>query len=238
MSNKSQSVKLIIFDLDDTLVDTSDLYWKVREAFIQYVLNAKYTRQQLEDIFEEIDTRNTKKFGYIPQRYEYTMVDMCVELKLDINEEQKLFIQNNARRILNEVPVLIPGALELLDWAKGKFKMALMTRGIDEIQNRKIQKYNLSQYFGEAIEIVDSKDETKFIKLIERFGVMNEQTVVIGDSIKAEINPALNIGAKAIHYKYAHHTYKWLQEHVDSPINNKYFIVTKLSEVREIIEGL
>lgn len=227
-------IKLLIFDLDDTLIDTSDLYWNVRESFISYISDNNSNKQELENIFEKIDTQNTAIYGYHPKRYEITMLQMCNELNIDLSIEQKATICSIANRIMNDVPNEIPGALDLLEWTYERYTLTLMTRGIDEVQNKKIKKYSLTKYF-KYIEIVDKKDEDKFLNLINKLGVQPSETVIIGDSIKAEINPALNIGAFAIHYQYTHHTYKWLQEHVDTHVGRHYF---KTKSLKEVIEAL
>lgn len=236
MKQRNTLDKLIIFDLDDTLIDTSDLYWRVREEFIQFIDDSRYNKADFESIFEEMDTKNTVRFGLNPYRYELTMLEMYDLLnpgKIDGAITQK--IKNMAGRILAEVPILIEGATDLLEWSKQNFTIALITRGASDIQKMKIKYYDLTKYFGEFIKIVDSKNEGVYLDFIASLGFSSNSTIIIGDSIKSEINPALKIGAVAIHYKYTHHSYHWIQEHNVRPVEKEYFEITRLADAKAVL---
>lgn len=225
---------LIIFDLDDTLIDTSDLYWRVRSEYIKYISQFYFKDLDLIDLFEFFDTINSEKIGHDPNRYYSTMLDVVSYLGLTDYVDLE-YIHSISNDIKSMIPKLLPHALDLLKWVHGNYDLALITRGDSELQMKKIQHYELSMFFP-VIEIVPIKNSALFSKVITNTGHTPSNTVILGDSIKSDINPALEIGATAIHYMYSHHAYYWLQEHTDKPINDNYFKVSDLSQVRKYLK--
>ena len=61
--------KLLIFDFDDTLVDTSDVYYRARKCFIQVLVKNGIDADIAVKTFEEVDSSNITKFGFSPNRY-------------------------------------------------------------------------------------------------------------------------------------------------------------------------
>lgn len=243
-----QKTHLLLFDLDDTLVDTSDIYWQTKSLFIQLIESLidgqdtphTLTWESLEDMFEAIDEKNMLKMGFHPTRYSYTMQEMYIEiaktysLELSVIIEKK--IKNIANNILNNIPRLIPGAKNVLQKLKksGNYRLVMVTRGIPEIQEKKINKYNLDAYFDTCF-VVDNKNAKLYSDIIHHLGFTPLNTWIIGDSIKSEINPALEIGAHCILYLYYHHTYRWKQEHSEKSTNEGYPVIKELNKIPYVL---
>lgn len=137
--------------------------------------------------------------------------------------------------IREETPQLINGAKELLKWSYKNYDLALVTRGVKYLQNKKLKEHNLKHYF-KYIEIVSSKNEQTFLKVIKKFNQTPENTWIIGDSIKSEIEPEINIKSKCIFFDYSHHTYKWVQERGIN-LEGPYWKAKSLNEIQKIIES-
>jgi putative hydrolase of the HAD superfamily len=234
--------KLLIFDLDDTLIDTSDIYWQAKKQFINTILsNSKdLSETAIDNAFEEIDSQNLVKFGYSPERYGKSMFDTYIYFikKKDIqyNVEIEDLIIKAGNVILNKIPVLIEGSIDLLSWCRNKFKLALVTRGEESLQEKKIHKLGLEKYF-DLIKIVSQKDEQEFRQVIEFFNISANSTWIIGDSLKAEIETGLRIGANCIFFNYTHASYKWIQERNYSIVSPSFFYkVDSLDEIPLILE--
>lgn len=226
---------ILIFDLDDTIQDTSDLYWRVRQEFISLLIQDGFGDKDLEKIFEHFDSVNTLRYGYAPIRYEITMLEMYEMLNGFLPKDKIQEIKRIAKKIVSEIPKLIEGALELLDWTSTRFNLVLVTRGEPKVQLEKIKKHRLKRYFNTNIKVVPKKDENLYLQIIAAEGYKTREAIIIGDSLKAEINPALRIGAIAIHYLYTHHSYIWLQEHTERPVEGDYFQITHLLQAKDIL---
>jgi putative hydrolase of the HAD superfamily len=234
MSDKSG---LIIFDLDDTLIDTSDVYWQAKESFIDVLYTKNISRQLIGDLFEKADTKNMSLLGFDPGRYLQSMNETYDFLINNYNVENSTStrekIKESGNRINNNMPNPIDGAKELLEWASTKFTLALLTRGIEELQLKKIKHTQFEKYFT-TLSIVANKDHTTFKKVVNQLNFETENTWLIGDSIKSDINPGIQAGIKCIFYRYKHHTYTWTQEYGDKPLG-KFHTITNLLAAKEIL---
>lgn len=230
--------QLLIFDLDDTLLDTSDLYWRARSIFVKKLSKEGFEKAVIVDEFEKIDTKNIQKIGFSPYRYGKSMsetyVFLCSQFNRNIQKETLTFLSDVAGQVVvNTVPNVIKGAIELLEWTHRKFYLVVLTRGEEKVQYKKLQESKLIKYFRE-IYIVPYKNVQVFQSTLTKIGFEPDQTWVIGDSIKSDINPGILVGAKCILYNYKHHSYSWIQEHDSKPIGNFY----KVNDLLDIVSIL
>lgn len=233
--------KLVIFDLDDTLLNTSDLYWSARSTFVKKISQEGFDEQIIVNEFERIDANNIKKLGFLPCRYGKSMAEtylfLCSRFNCQVQKNTLDFIDEVCGRIVVEkIPEVVEGAVELLEWAHKKFYLVILTRGVDELQYRKLQESKLIHYF-EKIYVFPHKDKKVFQFVLNEVGFEPEETWIIGDSIKSDINPGILAGAKCILYNYTHHSYSWLQEHDSEPIGS-FFEVDNLIDIKPMLELL
>ncbi|MCB0964051.1 MAG: HAD hydrolase-like protein, partial [Acidimicrobiales bacterium] len=64
----------------------------------------------------------------------------------------------------------------------------------------------------ERIEIVAEKDAPTYLRVVASLGVAPEQFAMVGNSVRSDVLPVLEIGAHAVHVPY-HIT--WAAEHAD-----------------------
>ena len=112
------------------------------------------------------------------------------------------------------------------------YKLILATKGDLLDQERKLKKSGLINYFHH-IEIMSDKLEDNYRKLINHLDIDPQDFVMIGNSIKSDILPVINIGAKAIHVPY-HTTWQHENNH-DKTDNSKFVTIDKLEEVLNIL---
>jgi len=239
---RKKNVSLLIFDLDDTLVDTSDVYWRAKKLFIEILKKQapQLAESFLDKTFEDIDTLNLKGYGHAPTRYGKSMIDTYLfllskkYLEYDLEIEKKIAEAGNM--ILNTIPKLINGAIDLLIWCKSKYNLALVTRGEEDLQRKKINHLKLEHYF-DLIRIVPEKSESDFVRIIKDFHINKKDTWIIGDSLKAEIETGLKLGVNCIFFNYSHSSYRWIQERNYSIVSRKaFFKVNSLNEIPIILE--
>ena len=75
----------------------------------------------------------------------------------------------------------------------------------------KVDRSGLADYFAHTA-IVKEKDTQAYQKLSQERGMQPEQTWMIGNSPKSDINPALEAGLGAVLVPHAH---TWVLEHQD-----------------------
>lgn len=230
--------RLAIFDLDDTLIDTSDVYWRSRTTFLNTMERAGFERNTVLEDFESIDASNINVYGYVPERYEISMVatyaDLCRSRGIELAPHVVESVRRAAKIVQSEPPALIPGAVQLLDGARAEgLDVVLVTRGVDEVQRRKITEHQLGGHF-DRIEVVSKKDAALFRHFIAEAHISPSNCWIIGDSVRSDINPGIEAGANCILYLYTHHSYYWRQEYGDIPLG-KFYIAHSLFEALEIL---
>jgi putative hydrolase of the HAD superfamily len=229
---KTINRRTIIFDLDDTLIDTSHLFWEVKNEILtklSSLTNIKYN--VLDKLFEDFENENIIKYGHLPERYEYTTCMLCEKLNI---KDKDMYI-SIAKKIYMSFPSKLPNAEELLRWCKKYYNLALLTRGVKNLQLQKIVKNDLDKYFSEnSIKVVPSKDKDTFLNFIKELNIEKDNCIIIGDSIKSDIIPGLEAGIDVIHYNYTHEHYEWIQDKEETDL--KFISVNDLLQIKEILQ--
>jgi len=99
---------------------------------------------------------------------------------------------------------LIPNTIEVLDYLKPKYKLHIITNGFQEIQQRKLQGSNIYNYFGHIINSemagVKKPDPIIFRLALDRAKVLPQNSLMIGDSLEADILGAKSVGLHTLHF--------------------------------------
>lgn len=228
---------LMVFDLDDTLVDTSHVYHRARQRFVSLLSRMGAPADEVRCEFELIDAANMKHLGFAPERYGRSMLATyqhfrCLK-KVDLCDEER--IRQCGDLILTRLPRLIDGARELLEWASPRYRLVLYTRGDPVLQRRKIDRVGIAGFFEDVV-VTSAKTASELLDIIARNGSSPPSTWVIGDSIRSDINPGVEAGARCILYRYAHPSYIWQQEYGASATGS-FYLVSELAEIPAVVSA-
>ncbi len=196
-------VKVIAFDLDDTLLDTSGLLVpRAAERACQAMLNAglQCTLEQCltdrEILAKELSHREI--FAQIASKYGATNSSSAIEgaLKEFYNPQ-----------IPDQLP-LLPGALKNLEILKDRYSLYLVTMGSLPAQQKKIQSLGIASFFKE-IFILDSfkgeRKETAFRKIIAQENILPWQLLSVGNRLSSEIRDGKICGGQTCYFAYGEH---------------------------------
>jgi putative hydrolase of the HAD superfamily len=107
-------------------------------------------------------------------------------------------------------------------------RLILITKGDVFDQERKLAASGLADYFA-AIEIVADKNEATYARIFARHTDGPEHTVMVGNSLRSDILPALQAGSYAV---YVPHDLTWSYEHAEEPAGEpRYARITHLGEL-------
>jgi putative hydrolase of the HAD superfamily len=121
----------------------------------------------------------------------------------------------------------------LIELKKANYKIVLATKGDLVDQERKLKKSNLEKYF-DHVEVMSDKKEADYLKLAKKLAISPEELLMVGNSLKSDILPVVNLGGSAVHIPF--HT-TWAHEEVDTEeIEKSYHTVEKIEEVLEILK--
>ena len=129
----------------------------------------------------------------------------------------------------NEPVELLDEVHKVLVALREKYRLILATKGDLIDQERKLVKSGLSEYFHH-VEVMSEKKEANYKRLIRHLDIRPAKFLMIGNSMKSDIVPVLNIGGNAIHIP---HEITWQHEMVSNEEIKKYNFLTvaKLTDI-------
>lgn len=223
-----KQIKVLAFDADDTLWENEPYFREVEERFgdlMEDFLPRHTTAREL--LRTEID--NIDLYGYGIKAFIISMVETALRISegtIPISAIEKIIALG--REMLNKPVVLLPNVEEVLQKVQGKFRIVMATKGDLLDQERKLKKSGLEKYFHH-IEIMSEKKEADYDKLIRHLDIRPDEFIMIGNSIKSDVLPVINLGGTGIHVPF--HT-TWAHEHVEAEINHPNFHqVQSISEI-------
>lgn len=228
-------IKVIAFDADDTLWQNEDFYSDCEKQFCM-LLSDYANPQSISEILFQYEMKNLDLYGYGAKGFMLS----CIETALVVSNHQ---VSNQTiqqiidlgKKLIDQDIHLLEGVEETLKALFGKYRLVLATKGDLLDQERKLTKSNLSKYFHH-IEIMSEKNKMGYIKLMKHLDVRPDDFLMIGNSLKSDILPVLELGAFAVHVPY--HT-TWQAEKVqdDNIENPKFCAIQSLDKVIEAIEN-
>jgi putative hydrolase of the HAD superfamily len=202
--------KHIYFDLDHTIWD----FDKNAEETLQEL----YTLHKLNevglpsaDVFIETYTHNNHllwaqyhvgeitKHELRDARFKRTFIELGLNPDLIPVDFEDAYV-----RLCPTKTNLFPHAHETLQYLQSKYILHLISNGFKESQKLKIAGSNLAGYFQHIIVSedvgVNKPDKAIFEYAINLAGTNKGESVMIGDSLEADIYGALNFGMDAIYF--------------------------------------
>ena len=225
--------KIIAFDADDTLWHNEPYFDEAQERFC--VLFQDYaSHQEILGLILNHQVNNLPLYGFGIKAFTLSMIETALELtNYEISGkgiEQILAIGKN---LLQKPVELLPNVISVLERLKGKYKLVVATKGDLKDQHRKLHDSGIGAFFHH-IEVMSDKTELDYQKMLGRLDCQPEDFLMIGNSLKSDVLPILNIGGHAIHIPY--HT-TWEFEKIDFEIEHKNFnSITNLSELFDILK--
>jgi putative hydrolase of the HAD superfamily len=228
------NTKVIAFDADDTLW-VNEPYFQETEKKFCALMDEYLPQHTLSRELLKIEIANLALYGYGIKGYTLSMVEAAIRVSegtISVAAIDKII--NFGKELLNEPIELLDDVDEVLRSLHGQYRIVVATKGDLLDQHRKLKKSGLGHYFHH-IEVMSEKAEDDYRKLISRLDVQPAEFMMIGNSLKSDVIPVINIGGHAIHVPY--HT-TWAHEHVETKLEHKNFRqVERLKDVLPLLEG-
>lgn len=222
--------KVIAFDADDTLW-VNETYF--RDAELEFAkLLAKYeTANKIDQELFKKEIDNLRYYGYGIKGFVLSMIECALELSnYQIHPKALQAILDIGKEMIEKPIELLKGVEDTLQFLDGKYRLIVATKGDLLDQERKLEKSNLLKYFHH-IEVMSDKKEKDYKKLIKHLDIKPSEFLMIGNSLKSDVLPLINIGASAIHIPF--HT-TWIHEEVDLQDSTKLEYRT-LNNIKEVL---
>ncbi len=227
-----ENISTIAFDADDTLW-VNELNFRETEAAF-YRLMEEYGKE--EDLWESLfdsEMKNIPVFGFGAKTLVICMMETAA--KFSGGKTDSVLVDRIielGRELVSKPMVLFDGTEEVLSELKKRYNLILATKGDLLEQERKIRKSGLAGYFGH-IEIMSDKKKENYARLLDKTDCRPENFLMVGNSVKSDIVPVLEIGGYAIHIPY--HIVWEYEKHEEEIRNPRFMKAENISALKGIL---
>ncbi|MEA1940567.1 MAG: HAD family hydrolase [Candidatus Caldatribacteriota bacterium] len=226
-------IKAIIFDLDDTLIKTSELYNCARDEFSSIMQKLGFSGEESLIKLDEIDISYIQQYGFLKERYPHSLGEtyefFCKKNGEKIDELIKRKIENIGWQVFEQIPELVDDVYSVLETLRKKYFLILATLGDPRVQEEKVKLTGLNKYFSD-INILKHKNVEEYQNILKRHHLKKKETWIIGNSVRSDLNPGLKIGLNCILIPYL----SWKFED-EKPVSKNYLQVKALIEILEYL---
>ena len=223
--------KYVFFDGDDTLWE-NERYFRAAEDKFAALLSDYTSPEGVQQMLWQKQEDNIPLFGYGSKTYMIGMTDAAMELCGGILPEK---IYYGVKKIITDLAFheleIIEGVVETLKALQEHYTLIVATKGDLTEQMGKFRISGLADFFHHC-EVMENKDEKNYLELIAKHDIRPEEFLMIGNSVKSDIAPVVNIGGWAIHTP---HDIVWVHEMMDMPESDRIIVVRNIQEVAQIL---
>ena len=239
-----RGIKVIAFDADDTLWDCQGYFENVEEHL--YSLIRPFCENPKQELFNT-ESANMEDLGYGCKAFTISIIETALRVGgNDITSTELSDLLKDCKRLLHLPATPLPEVESTLQTLRDSIntsnlspltphlsplKMVVFTKGELQDQENKLKRSGLLKYFDD-VEITSDKSQKEFLALCEHQDIHPSELLMIGNSLRSDIAPALAIGAWAIHIPF-HIT--WQLEHFDDIDHERLIKIQRFSEILKYI---
>ena len=215
----------LILDLDDTLIHCSKYFIRSKNQFAEqmqdwfdFISKDEILQKQLE-----IDVKNVDKHGLhsslYPESFVLTYKYFCVKYGRALKKSEIELVRKMGQEVFELEVQPFPYVYDVLDsLLEDGHRLYLFTGGDKKNQRRKINQLGLDRYFEDRVFIHEHKNSTTLKKVLNRIECEKKSTWMVGNSLKTDVKPAIELGINAIHIPS---DFEWSYNIIDLEIEPK-----------------
>jgi putative hydrolase of the HAD superfamily len=223
------------FDADDTLWHNERIY-RLTETRFAALLGEHAPAEDVSRRLLEAEKRNLGHYGFGIKGFTLSMIETALEVTDGrVSSSAIREIIDSGREMLRHPVEVLPQVRETLERLAGRYRLVMITKGDLFDQERKLAASGLGELFN-AVEIVSDKNADTYRRIFARHGDGPARAMMIGNSVKSDILPAIEAGSWGVHVPYE---ITWAMEHAEAPVEHPRFRrVGQLGELAELIANL
>lgn len=228
-------IRTIAFDCDDTLWHSETLFALTQERF-RDLLGGHAPADDIDAALLATESRNLRLFGYGVKGFTLSMVETAIELTDGrVTGREIQAILDLGRFMLDHPVELLPGVEDAIDRLRVDHRLMAITKGDLFNQESKIARSGLGDRFW-RIEIVSEKDPETYRRVLDAHGVPPAEFLMVGNSVRSDVLPVVEIGGRAVHIPYA---ITWEHERVDETTDGPPFpVLDSMDGLPALVEAL
>jgi putative hydrolase of the HAD superfamily len=217
----------LLIDADDTLWENNIYFEQAIHAFITFLNHSHLSTAEIRAVLNEVE----HLMGYGTMNFTNSLVETYRRLaEKDVRDEDLQQVRLFGEQVRSHPLQLIDGVQETLDYLSARHALTLLTKGDLEEQKLKIERSGVEQYFKEVL-VVQEKNVTTYHQVREQLQFDPQETWMIGNSPRSDINPALAAGLNAV---YIPHQHTWQLEHeeIASTSSGRLLTLSRFAELQ------
>jgi len=221
-------IRLICLDADDTLWEHESYFRLSTQRFVE--LLAPFADATLsQERLTAIESRNLSLYGYGVKGFTLSMLETALDIAGDrLSAATTRAILAEGRELMRHPIHLIDGVAEALGPLAERGRLVMITKGDLFHQEAKLAASGIGDRFS-GVEIVSEKTADVYRRIFARYGVGPGEAVMVGNSLRSDVHPALEAGANAAHVP---HELEWTHERAEAPEAHPRF--RRLASLREL----
>ena len=202
--------EVIAFDADDTLWHNESIFTMTQIKFSEML--SSHGQEVVDQTLFATQIKNLQHFGYGIKGFILSMIETAIELTDgEVRGHEIQQILDFGREMLAAPIELLPHVREVVEELSQKYSLLLITKGDLIDQETKIARSGLAEFF-DAVEIVSDKTTEVYSKILKRHKIKPSHFMMIGNSMRSDIVPIVQIGGHAVHIPYSS-TWEHEQDH-------------------------
>ncbi len=195
-------IHTIGFDADDTLWH-SETYFSTTEDRFRALLEPWCSHDETSKRLLDRERSNLSVFGYGIKGFTLSMVETAIAASDGaISTEAINEIISWGKEMLEHPVELIDGVEAVLDAVGAHYRLVLLTKGDLFHQESKIAESGLAERFA-AVDVMAEKDADSYGRVLARLGIDPAGFLMVGNSVRSDVLPILELGGQAVHVPYA-----------------------------------
>ena len=204
-------IQLVGFDGDDTLWENEQAF-HLANAELRALLAPHCDADVLDRRLLDVQRANLQMYGYGAKAFTLSVIETAAELADDhLTVDDVRAILAIGKNLLAHPMVLLDGAADAVRAVAAGVPVVLVTKGDLIHQEAKVAGSGLGDRFR-GVEIVSEKDPDTYRQVCARYGVEPERFVMVGNSLRSDVAPVLEVGGWGVHIP---HELTWAMEHPD-----------------------
>jgi putative hydrolase of the HAD superfamily len=195
------AITVVGLDGDDTLWH-NETRFKLTQTELRELLQRHVPEADVDRHLADVEMKNLGIYGYGVKAFTLSMIETAIELTdKRIPASDIEVILGWGKRMLMEPTELLPGVEEALRELSLRYDLLLITKGDLFDQESKLARSGLAGLFL-GVEILSEKSVNAYRGVLKRRGIKPEEFVMVGNSLRSDVLPVVELGARAVHIAY------------------------------------
>ena len=235
-SDNATGIEVVAFDGDDTLWHSESHFVDAHHRFCELLAPYVDDPARIDDQVIATERTNLALYGYGSKAFTLSLIETAISLTEGrITSREISAILELGKRLLDHPIELLDGVAEVVEqMAESGRRLIIVTKGDLFHQEAKVAGSGLADRF-DRVEIVSEKDVPTYRRVITAAGVEPEHFFMIGNSVKSDVLPVVELGGHAAHLPY---TYTWEVEHVPGAngAEHGYHELTSIRDLPDLVD--